>query len=57
MRGWSDEELRRIDAVDEITIAPLLADGEHRHPTISDAAHRTTTLRLTPVDPGSARPG
>jgi hypothetical protein len=34
MAGWTSEELRRIDEVDEITIAPLLAGGEHRSPTI-----------------------
>jgi hypothetical protein len=31
---WNDDDLRRIDAVDEITIAPLQADGAHRDPTI-----------------------
>jgi hypothetical protein len=34
MGGWTGDELRRIDRVDEITIAPLLANGERRSPTI-----------------------
>jgi hypothetical protein len=34
MAGWTGDERRRIDGVDEITIAPLLANGEHRSPTI-----------------------
>jgi hypothetical protein len=34
MGVWSESDLRRIDAVDEITIAPVRADGERRRPTI-----------------------
>ena len=34
MAGWSEDELRGIDGVDEITIAPVLGDGERRDPTI-----------------------
>ena len=33
MRGWTDDELRRIDGVQELEIAPVRRNGELRRPT------------------------
>jgi hypothetical protein len=33
MNAWTDDELRRIDAAQEVDIAPVRRDGELRRPT------------------------
>ena len=43
MTAWTKDELSRIDAADELEIAPLRRDGTLRNPTTIwvDAAYRT----------------
>ena len=55
MAGWTDDELDRIDAQDELRIAGRRRDGSLRDPVIiwmvrdgDELYVRSTTLRLTP---------
>ena len=44
MSTWTDDELRRIGAAEELEIAPVRR-------TVNADEHRTNTLRLVPAPP------
>jgi hypothetical protein len=51
MSAWSEDDLRRIGAAEELEIAPVRRNGERYASivdTINDEEHRATTLRLVP---------